>query len=261
VPRENILQLLPDAVVPSKEQLRAYWHRVAKRALVYLGRRPLKLVRHTHSTTFYHMGPLPPIPKAVHQLHIEKREGGEGVRVWVDDLDGLLGLVDMGAVELHPWAATVDDIEHPDRLVFDLDPGEGMSWDFVVETALQLRDALQREGLDSWPKLTGGKGVHVMVPITPGMMHAAARAYCRRLAPRIERSRPRLYTTSAAPERRSGRIFIDYLRNGRGTTAVGAYSPRVRPGFPIAAPVTWPQLMRGMRPDAFTMASPFKPRR
>jgi bifunctional non-homologous end joining protein LigD len=98
-----------------------------------------------------------------------------------------------------------------------------------------------------------------MVPITPGMTYEAARAYCRRLAQGIERSRPRLYTTSAAPERRSGRIFIDYLRNGRGTTAVGAYSPRVRPGFPIAAPVTWAQLMRGMRPDAFTMASPFKP--
>jgi bifunctional non-homologous end joining protein LigD len=261
VPRENILQLLPDAVVPSKEQLRAYWRRVAKRALVYLGRRPLKLVRHTHSTTFYHMGPLPSIPKAAHQLHIEKRQGGAGVRVWVDDLDGLLGLVDMGAVELHPWAATVDDIEHPDRLVFDLDPGEGMSWELVVETALQLRDMLAREGLDSWPKLTGGKGVHVMVPITPGMTHETARAYCRRLAQRIERSGPRLYTTSAVPERRSGRIFIDYLRNGRGTTAVGAYSPRVRPGFPIAAPVTWAQLMRGMRPDTFTMASPFKPRR
>ncbi len=261
VPRENILQLLPDAVVPSKEELRAYWRRVHKRALIYLGRRPLKLVRHTHSTTFYHMGPLPPIPKTVHQLHIEKRQGGEGVRVWVDDLDGLLGLVDMGAVELHAWAATVDNIEHPDRLVFDLDPGEGIAWDFVLETALQLRGILQEEGLDSWPKLTGGKGVHLMVPITPGMTHDAARAYCRRVAQRLERTRPRLYTTSAAPERRKGHIFIDYLRNGRGTTAVGAYSPRAQPGFPIAAPVTWAQLMRGLAPDAFTMASPFKPRR
>src|SRR4029079_17644664 len=109
------------------------------------------------------------------------------------------------------------DIEHPDRLVFDPDHRGGMSWELVVETALQLRDMLAREGLDSWPKLTGGKGVHVMVPITPGMTHETARAYCRRLAQRIERSGPRLYTTSAVPERRSGRIFIDYLRNGRGT--------------------------------------------
>ena len=259
VPRENILQLLPDAVAPAKDELRAYWRRAAKRALIYLGGRPLKLVRHTRGVTFYHMGPLPPIPDAVHQLHIEKREGGEGVRVWVDSLDGLLGLVDMDAVELHPWAATVDDIEHPDRLVFDLDPGPGITWEFVMETALQLRDLLKDEGLESWPKLTGGRGVHLMVPIARGMTHDAARAYCRRLAQRLERSRPRLYTTSAAPERRSGRIFIDFLRNGRGTTAVGAYSPRARPGFPIAAPVTWAHLIRGIRADAYTMASPFRP--
>ena len=117
VPRENILQLLPDAVPPSKEQLAAYWRNVAKHALPYLGRRPLKLVRHTRSTTFYHKGALPPIPDAVHQLRIEKRKGGEGMWVWVDSLAGLLGLVEMDVVEVHPWAATVDDIEHPDVLV------------------------------------------------------------------------------------------------------------------------------------------------
>jgi DNA primase len=125
------LQLLPDAVVPSKEALADYWTKVAPRALKHLGRRPLKLVRHTKGTTFYHMGPLPPIPAAVHQLRIEKRGGGQGVRLWVDDLGGLLGLVEIGAVELHPWGATVDDIERPDLLVFDLDPGEGVGWDFI----------------------------------------------------------------------------------------------------------------------------------
>jgi bifunctional non-homologous end joining protein LigD len=88
-------------------------------------------VRHTKGTTFYPMGPLPPIPAAVHQLHIEKRGGGQGVRLWVDDLGGLLGLVEIGAVELHPWGATVDDIERPDLLVFDLDPAEGVGWDFI----------------------------------------------------------------------------------------------------------------------------------
>ncbi len=145
VPRENILQLLPEAVVPSKAELQAYWRKVGDRALHYLGRRPLKLVRHTRGTTFYHKGPLPPRPPAVHELHIEKREGGEGVRVWVDSVDGLLGLVEMDAVELHPWAATVDDIERPDRLIWDLDPGEGVAWPFVVETALTLRRMLEGE--------------------------------------------------------------------------------------------------------------------
>ena len=102
MPRENILQLLPDAVAPSKEELAAYWRKVAKRALPFLARRPLKLVRHTRGPIFYHKGPLPPIPDAVYQLRIEKREGGEGVRVWVDSLAGLLGLVEMDVVEVHP---------------------------------------------------------------------------------------------------------------------------------------------------------------
>lgn len=127
VPKENILQLLPDAVVPSKEELADYWHRVWKKALPHLGHRPLKLVRHVHGTTFYHKGPLPKeIPEAVHQLRVQKREGGEGTRLWVDSLEGFLGLVQIGAVELHPWNSTVEDIEHADRIVIDLDPGDGV---------------------------------------------------------------------------------------------------------------------------------------
>ncbi len=252
VPKENILQLLPDAVVPSKDELVGYWTRVADRALQDLGGRPLKLVRHVRGTTFYHKGPLPPIPPEVHQLRIQKREGGEGVRLWVDDLAGLLGLVEIGAVELHPWAATVDDIEHADTLIFDLDPGEGIPWEFVVETALNLRDRLKQEGFATWPKLTGGKGVHLMAPLPEKMTHNAVHAYAKRIAQEFAASDER-YTTSAQAARR-GKLFIDYLRNGRGTTAIGTYSPRARPGFPVAAPVTWRDIERGMRPDAFAIA-------
>jgi bifunctional non-homologous end joining protein LigD len=196
-------------------------------------------VRHRHGITFYHRGSLLPIPDTVHQLRIEKREGGEGVRVWVDNLEGLLGLVDMDAVELHPWAATVDHIERPDRLVFDLDPGPGIHWNFVVETALGLRSALEEEGYESWPKLSGGKGLHLIVPIEPSISHNEARAYCRGISERIGQTDRRRYTTSPAPQERRGRIYIDYLGNGRGNTAAGAYSPRAREDFPIAAPVTW----------------------
>ena len=259
VPRENILQLLPDAVAPSKEELVRYWRKVGKRALHYLGGRPLKLVRHTHRTTFYHKGKLPPIPDSVHQLRIAKREGGEGVRVWVDDIDGLIGLVAMGAVELHPWAATVDDIERADRLVFDLDPGPGVAWDFVVESAFSLKRILENEGHESWPKLTGGKGLHVMAPIAERFAHDKARVYCRSLVERLAAAKPNAYTLSALPARRNNRIFLDYLRNGRGTTAVGAYSPRARQGFPVAAPVTWKDIERGVSPDAYTLTRP--PRR
>jgi bifunctional non-homologous end joining protein LigD len=218
----------------------------------------LKLVRHTRSTIFYHKGPLPPIPHDVHQLRIDKREGGQGVRVWVDSLAGFLGLVEMDVVEVHPWAATVDDIEEADTVVFDLDPGDGIAWDFVIETALRMRELLEGEGFKPWPKLTGGKGLHLMAPLAQKLSHDAAHNYARRLAQQLARTDPDRYVTSASLARRPGRLFIDYLRNGRGTTAVGAYSPRVREGFPIAAPVTWKQVERGICSDAFALDHPFR---
>jgi len=258
VPKESILQLLPDAVAPSREALARYWTGVADRALHFLGRRPLKLVRHVHGTIYYHKGPLPPIPPEVHQLRIRKREGGEGVRLWVDDLPGLLGLVEMGVVEVHPWAATIDDIEHADTLIFDLDPGEGVPWEFVVEAALRLRDTLEEQGFNSWPKLTGGKGLHLMAPLPEKMPHNAVHAYAKRFARKFAQLNDR-YITSAQASRR-GKLFIDYLRNGRGTTAIGTYSPRARPGFPVAARATWREVENGTRPDAYTLGKPPKHR-
>jgi bifunctional non-homologous end joining protein LigD len=255
VPRENILQLLPEAVVPTREQLAEYWARMWRIALPQLGHRPLKLVRHVHGTTFYHKGPLPPIPKAVHQLRLQKREGGEGVRLWVESLGGLLGLVEIGAVELHAWNATAEDIEHADRLVFDLDPGEGIAWEFVIDTALALREMLLSEGFNSWPKITGGKGLHIIAPLADKMTHDKAHAYTHAIAQKLAQTAPERYVTSAALAKRPGKLFIDYLRNGRGTTAIGAYSPRAREGFPVAAPVTWKDVEKGIAPDALTMSS------
>jgi len=115
---------------PSKEELAAYWAKIWKRALAHLGRRPLKLVRHVRGTTFYHKGKLPPATEAVHRLTIEKREGGEGTRLWVDGLAGLLGLIEIDTVELHPWNASIDDIEHPDLLaVAEADREQGIAPD------------------------------------------------------------------------------------------------------------------------------------
>jgi bifunctional non-homologous end joining protein LigD len=258
VPKENILQLLPDAVAPSKDELAAYWKRVWKKALPHLGHRPLKLVRHVHGTTFYHKGPLPKdIPPAVHQLRLQKREGGQGTRLWVDSLEGFLGLVEIGAVELHPWNALVEDFEHADRIVIDLDPGEGVEWDAVVEAALRMRELMRGEGFETWPKLTGGKGIHLMAPLQTMLPHDKAHAIARRLVSQLALRFPEKYILSAQAQRR-GHIFLDYLRNGRGTTAIGTWSPRVRQGFPIAAPVTWARVERGIRPDAFTMTRPFR---
>jgi bifunctional non-homologous end joining protein LigD len=230
-PRSSHVQrLLADAALPSPDELRAYWRKVGAKALKYLGDRPLTLVRHDRGQTFFHTGTLPPVGRAVHQLTIAKREGGEGTRLWVDSVAGLIALVDIGVIELHPWNATVDDLEHPDQMVFDLDPGSGIEWEFVRDTALSLRDFLKaEEGLSSWPKTTGGKGLHVMVPLDARRAHDEARDYAHEIASRFARRDSR-YTVTSNLKLRSGRLFIDYLRNGRGQTAVGAYSPRAREG-------------------------------
>jgi bifunctional non-homologous end joining protein LigD len=245
---------VPDAVVPSKHELTGYWKRVAKEALAYLGRRPLKLVRHVEGTTFFHQGRLPPVPDAVHQLRIETRAGGEGARLWVDSLEGLLGLLEIGVVELHPWGSTVDDLERPDTLVFALEP-DATDWKSVVETALRMRDLLQEESLDSWPKLTG-TGVHVMVPVVPDLDWNEAHGYSRGIAEKLAAAAPERYVTTPSRDKRHGRLYINWLCNGRGSTAVGAYSPIARRGFPIAAPVSWRELEKGVQPDAFTMMRP-----
>jgi bifunctional non-homologous end joining protein LigD len=129
----------------------------------------------------------------------------------------------------------------------------------VVEAALSLRDLMKAGGLDPWPKLTGGKGIHLMAPLDRPVSHDEAHRYARRLAATLAERDPEHYILSAQASRR-GRIFLDYLRNGRGTTAIGTYAPRAREGLPIAAPTTWSRIEAGIRPDAFTMKSPFRAR-
>jgi len=129
----------------------------------------------------------------------------------------------------------------------------------VFESSFSIMRILESEGHECWPKLTGGKGLHVMAQIAVRFAHDKARVYCRSLVERLAAAKPNAYTLSALPARRNNRIFLDYLRNGRGTTAVGAYSPRARQGFPVAAPVTWKDIERGVSPDAYTLTRP--PRR
>ncbi len=229
-------ETLPDAIVPPKARLAAYWKKVAKHALPVLGRRPLRLVRHENGVTFFHKGELPPLPDTVHQISIRNPDGGEEIWPWVDSLDGLLGLVEIGTVELHPWGATVDDIEHPDTLVFAL---EGASPARVIEAALKLRDVLRGEELECWPMLTGDKGLHVVAPVEPDLDWQEMHAYSQAIAERV--------------------AGVNGCYNTRGATAIGAWSPRARPGFPVAAPASWPALQRGIAPDAFTLTRPPKP--
>ena len=189
--------------------------------------------------------------------HVDITEDEETVAYPViEDLAGLIGLVQMGVIEIHPWGSTAEKLETPDRVTFDLDPDEGLPWERVTEAAIEMRDALLAIGLQSFAKTTGGKGLHVVVPLTAKArlgrgqgLHQMGRR------PASSRSRPRGFTANQAKRARHGRIYIDYLRNSRGATAIGAYSPRARPGAPVSTPLFWEEVEKGVRPDEFTVAT------
>jgi bifunctional non-homologous end joining protein LigD len=228
----------------SKLGLAEYWQSVAEAALPEIAGRPLSLVRcpSGHETEcFYQKHAMQGMPDAIRRIPIREEEGKRDYMA-VDDAAGLVGLVQMGTLEVHAWGARADDIERPDRLVFDIDPARDVVWPRVIDAAEELRDRLAGLGLESFCKTTGGKGLHVVAPIRRSYRWDAVKAFCQALAEAMAADAPERYLTIASKAERRGRIYLDYLRNARGATAVAAYSPRARDGAPVAAPVGWEEL-------------------
>jgi bifunctional non-homologous end joining protein LigD len=171
----------------------------------------------------------------------------------LDSLDGLMEMVQAGVVEIHPWGSTVKNLEKPDRLIFDLDPGESVPWRAVIEAAYEIRKRLDDFGLKSFVKTTGGKGLHVVLPIAPKSDWPAAKAFTQRIAQAMAKDAPDRYIATMAKSARRGRIFIDYLRNDRGSTAVGAYSTRGFPSASVSTPLAWDELSETIRSNHFTV--------
>jgi bifunctional non-homologous end joining protein LigD len=171
--------------------------------------------------------------------------------IYVEDLAGLLGLVQMSALEYHAWGCTVADLARADRVVMDLDPGPGVAWRQVIETALALRERLAARRLTSFVRTTGGKGLHVVIPLRPAAKWAAVSAFARGVAEDLVLMKPATYVAEASKAKRPGKIFVDYLRNARGSTAVCSYSLRNRPGAPIATPLHWEELPEVRAGDQF----------
>ncbi len=156
-------------------------------------------------------------------------------------------------VEIHPWGSRADRLEEPDRLIFDLDPGEGVAWSAVIAAARTVRDRLQELGLTSFVKTSGGKGLHVVVPVEPTADWKRAKAFTASVAESLARERPDRFVATMAKRARSGRVFIDYFRNDRGSTAVAAYSTRASPRAAVSTPLAWEELSEGLRSDHFTV--------
>jgi bifunctional non-homologous end joining protein LigD len=173
--------------------------------------------------------------------------------VYVRSLADIVALVQHGVLEFHIWGCQVEDIEHPDLLVFDLDPASEVAWTEVLRTARELHDRLQELGLTAFPRTTGGKGLHVVVPLRPEADWDAVKAFARAIVEQHARDEPRLLTTNMAMSKRHGRIYLDYLRNTRGSTAIASYSARARPGAPVAVPLRWDELSPAVRSDYYTV--------
>ncbi len=248
----------PDRVLYPEEattklDLARYYAEIAGWALPQLAHRPLSVVRcptGLGGETFFQKHAGTGTPKAIVPIKID----GE-THLAIKDLAGLISLVQIGVLEIHPWGSTVDNVEQPDRITFDLDPDIGLPWSQVIAAALEIRDALEGFGLQSFAKTTGGKGLHVVVPLTPELRWEEIKSLTKAVADHIAVQHPQRYTTNQSKRARQGRIYIDYLRNARGATAIGAYSTRARPGAPIATPLFWREVEEGVRPEGFTVAT------
>ncbi len=238
----------------TKLDVARYYAAVKDWALPHLTQRLLTLVRSpaVGQKTFYqkHIGD--EAPAALKRF--ELKDGAEPeIYPYVEDLPGLIALVQMGVLEIHPWGSRIEKLETPDRVTMDLDPDEGLRWERVTEAAVDVREALAGIGLKSFAKTTGGKGLHVVIPLTPKLGWDEVKAFAKWVADSLVAQRPQDFTANMAKRARRGRIYIDYLRNGRGATAVGACSPRARPGAPVSTPVSWGEVEQGVRPDEFTV--------
>ncbi|HMJ93849.1 MAG TPA: DNA ligase D, partial [Allosphingosinicella sp.] len=236
--------VFPDGDV-TKGELADYYRAVGPLMLEWSANRPISLVRCPQGRgkkCFFQKHDAGSFGKHVLHVPILEKNGKKEDYLYVADLPGLLTCVQMGTIEFHGWGSKIDSVEKPDRLVFDLDPDVGLGFDEVKRAARDLHRHLADMGLQTFPLLTGGKGLHVVVPLTPDAAWPEVKDFAQRFAVALATAEPERFTAHLAKARRTGRIFLDYLRNQRGSTAIMPYSARAREGAPVSAPISWDEL-------------------
>ncbi len=236
--------IFPDVEV-TKGDLAAWYRALAAPMLAWTADRPVSLVRCPQGSVekcFFQKHDSGSFGDHVHHIPIREKDGGKADYLYVADVAGLLACVQMGTIEFHGWGSTIAAVEKPDRIVFDLDPDEGLDFALVKKAAKDIRRHLADMGLQTFPMLTGGKGIHVIAPLTPGAKWPEVKDFARRFALALAEAEPDRFIATLSKAKRKGLIFIDYLRNQRGATAIMPYSVRARDGAPVAAPVNWEEL-------------------
>ena len=239
----------------TKEGLADYYVEVWRHIAPFVAGRPLALLRCPNGIAgekFFQKHAWKGINPSIVLVRDPKDPDGQPL-ISIEDLDGLMGLVQSAALEIHPWGSTVADWERPDTLVIDLDPGEGVAWEAVIEAAREVRERFEAAGLAAFVKTSGGKGLHVAAPLEPAAAWPQVKAFAKGLADAMAADNPERYVATIAKAKRRGRILIDYLRNQRGSTTVAAYSARARPGAAVSAPLAWDELGPAIGPAYFTV--------
>lgn len=243
-------RVLYQAQGTTKRELAEYYRSVAGRLLPHLLDRPLTLVRCPRGNAkecFVQRRASDSFPASLKRVDV-RMDDGDATYLVAMDLDGVLELVQLGTLELHTWSARRDRLERPDRVIFDLDPGEGVEFARVAAAAHAVRARLEDLGLRSFAKTTGGRGLHVVAPLVRRSGWDTVREFARALAEEMARAEPDLYVAHSTKSDRRGRIFIDYLRNGWAATTVAAYSTRARPGATVSVPLRWEEVDGSLDP-------------
>jgi bifunctional non-homologous end joining protein LigD len=236
-----------------------YYQIVAPLMLPFLDRRILNLFRCREGKCFFqrnreHPPSAKEFDKLVHLEAIEQKNGRTERYLYVTSAEQIVACANVQAVEFHGWGSRAGEVETPDRIVIDLDPGEGVDFAAVKDAAMQLRRSFEAIGLQSFALLSGGKGIHVVLPVRADAVWDVVREFTKRFATALAEADPERFTVALPKARRRGRIFLDFLRNQRTATAIMPYSARARSGMPVAAPVLWEELPEIDRADAFTIA-------
>ncbi|MCA9293350.1 MAG: DNA ligase D, partial [Phycisphaerales bacterium] len=253
----------PDRIVypetgTTKGDVARYYDAVADWMLPHVVKRPLSLVRcptGVEGEHFFQRHVGEGFPQDIKGVAVPEDDGASKDHVMITSKKGLLSLVQMGVLEIHPWGCRADDIETPDRLIFDLDPGPGIEWEAIVHSAIVVRDVLADMDLTSFVKTSGGKGIHVVVPITRNRSWEEAKGFTHHVANLLVRMAPKNFVATISKKARPGKVLIDYLRNQRTATAVGAYSTRAREHPTVSTPLGWAELLKTEGAEQFTVES------
>jgi bifunctional non-homologous end joining protein LigD len=239
----------------SKKNLADYYNQISEWILPHLKQRPLSLLRcpsGIDAECFFQKNFEEPASKHTKIITVQEKKGKTHY-LSISNKAGLLTLVQLGVLEIHPWGCRDDLIEKPDRITFDLDPGPDVPWKTVLQGAVLVHEALEHIGLKSFVKTTGGKGLHIVLPIMRRLEWPEVKDFAKAFAIRMTQLYPKQFTATVTKSKRSGKIFIDYLRNGRGSTAVAAYSTRAREHATVSTPVHWDELMNVKSSSQFTI--------